>query len=48
MKAVVHEVDVKHKQDQLRMKWREQIKESMRRIGLKREDVQIDAGGKKV
>ena len=39
MKAMVHEVDGKHKQGRPRMKWREQIEKSMRRIGLRKEDV---------
>ena len=39
MKAMVHEVDGKHKQGRPRMKWRKQVKESMRRIGLKKEDI---------
>ena len=34
MKATVHEMDGKHKQDRLKMKRREQVEESMRRIGL--------------
>ena len=36
---MVHEVDGKRKQGRPRMKWREQIEGSMRRIGLKKEDV---------
>ena len=39
MKAMVHKVDEKHKQSQLRMKWREQVEGSMRRIGLRKKDV---------
>ena len=39
MKAMVHEVDEKRKQGRPRMKWREQIKGSMRQIGLRKEDV---------
>ena len=38
MKAMGHEVDGKHKQGQPRMKWRKQVEESMRRIGLRKED----------
>ena len=33
MKAMVNEVDGKHRQSQPRMKWREQVEESMKRIG---------------
>ena len=32
-KAMVHKVDGKHKQGQLRMKWRKQVEGSMKRIG---------------
>ena len=39
MKAMIHEVDGKRKQDRPRMKWREQVEGNMRRIGLKKEDV---------
>ena len=39
IKVMVHEVDGKHKQNQPRIKWREQVKRSMRRFGLKKEDV---------
>ena len=38
MKAMVHEADEKRKQSQLRMKWREQVEENKRRIGLRKED----------
>ena len=38
MKAVIHEVDGKCKQDRPRIKWREQVKENMRRIGLRKKD----------
>ena len=38
MKAMVHEVDGKRKQSQSRIKWREQVEGSMRRIGLRKED----------
>ena len=38
MKELEHEVDGKCKQGQPRIKWREQVKGSMRRIGLKKED----------
>ena len=38
IKAMVHEVDGKRKQGRPRMKWREQVEGSMRRIGLKKED----------
>ena len=38
MKAMVHEVDGKHKKDQLKMKWREQVEGNIRRIGLRNED----------
>ena len=38
MKAIVHEVDGKHKQGRPKKKWREQVKGNMRRIGLKKED----------
>ena len=37
MKAMVHELDGKHKQGQLRMKWRKQHKRNIR-IGLRKED----------
>ena len=47
MKAMVHKVDGKRKQDRPRMKRREQVERSMRRIGLKKMQ-QIDAGGEKV
>ena len=36
MKAMVHEVNGKHKQGRLRMKWREQVEGNMKRIGLKK------------
>ena len=39
MKAIVNEVDGKNRQSQPRMKWREQVEESMRRIGLKKKDM---------
>ena len=38
MKAMVHEVHGEHKQGQPTMKRRKQVEESMRRIGLKKED----------
>ena len=38
MKAMVNEVDGKRKQGRPRMKWREQVEGSMRKIGLKKED----------
>ena len=38
MKTMVHEVDGKRKQGRPRMKWREQVEEKMKRIGLKKED----------
>ena len=38
MKAMVHEVHGKHKQGQLRMKWRGQVEGNMKRIGLRKED----------
>ena len=38
MKAMVREVDGKRKQGRPRMKWREQVERSMRRIGLKKKD----------
>ena len=38
MKAVIHEVDGKCKQHRPRIKWREQVKENMRRIGLRKKD----------
>ena len=38
MKAIVHEVNGKRKQSHLRMKWRQQVEGSMRRIGLRKED----------
>ena len=37
MKAIIHKVDGKCKQGQLRMKWREQVKGNMRRIGADEE-----------
>ena len=39
MKAIVHEVDEKRKQGQLRMKWRKQVEGNMRRMSLRKEDV---------
>ena len=36
--VLVHEVDGKRKQGQLKMKWRKQVKGSMRRIGLRKEN----------
>ena len=39
MKAIVHEVNGKRKQGRLGMKWRKQVEGSMRRIGLRKEDV---------
>ena len=39
MKAMVHEMDGKRKQGRPGMKWREEIEVSMRRIGLRQEDV---------
>ena len=39
MKAMVHKVDRKCKQGQPKIKWREQIEGSMKRIGLRKEDV---------
>ena len=36
LKAMVHEVDGKRKQGQPKMKWREQVKENTRKIGLKK------------
>ena len=39
MKAMVHEVDGKRKQVRPRMKWRKQMEGSMRKIGLRKEDV---------
>ena len=42
MKAMVHVVKGKHKQGRLKMKWRKQVKRSMRRIKKK------DADGEKV
>ena len=36
MKAMLHEVDGKCKQGRPRIKWRQQVKGSMRRIGSKR------------
>ena len=36
---MVHEMDRKHKQSQPRMKWRKQVEKSMKRIGLRKEDV---------
>ena len=38
MKAIVHEENGKRKQGRTRMKWREQVEGSMRRIGLRKED----------
>ena len=38
MKAMVHEVDRRHKQDRPKMKWSEQVEGNMRRIGLRKED----------
>ena len=38
MKAMVHEVDRKHKQGRPRMKRREQVEGNMRRIGLRKDD----------
>ena len=38
MKAMVHEVDGKHKQGCLKMKWRKQVDGNMKRIGLRKED----------
>ena len=38
MNEMVHEEDGKRKQCQPRMKWREQVEENMRRIGLKKEN----------
>ena len=38
MKEMEHEVDGKRKQGRPRMKWREQVEENMRRIGLRKED----------
>ena len=35
---MVHEVDGKHKQGQPRIKWREQVKRNIRRIGPRKED----------
>ena len=37
MKAMVHEVDEKHKQGP-KMKWMEQVEGNMRRIGLRKDD----------
>ena len=39
MQAVVHEVDEKSTHGRLKMKWREQVEENMRRIRLRKEDV---------
>ena len=39
IKKKVHEVDRKRKQGRPKTKWRKQVEESMRRIGLKKEDV---------
>ena len=39
MKAIVHKVDGKRKQDGLRIKWRDHIEGLMRRIGLRKKDV---------
>ena len=41
MKAMVLEVDEKCNQGQPMVKWRKQVKGSMRRIGLKKKDVQV-------
>ena len=38
MKAMVHEVYGKRKQGRPRIKWKEQVEGSMRRIGLRKED----------
>ena len=38
MKAILYEVDGKRKQGRPKMKWRKQIKGSIRRIGLKKEN----------
>ena len=38
MKAMVHEVDGKHKQGCLKMKWRKQVNGNMKRICLRKED----------
>ena len=38
IKAMVHEVDGKRKQGRPKMKWRKQVEESMRRIGLKKDN----------
>ena len=38
MMEMVHEVDGKHKKGQPKIKWREQVEGSMRKIGLKKED----------
>ena len=38
MKAIVHEVNGKCKQDRPKIKWREQVEENMRMIGFKKED----------
>ena len=37
-RPVIHEVDGKCKQDRPRIKWREQVKENTRRIGLRKKD----------
>ena len=39
MKAMAHEVNGKCKQGRPKMKWREQVEESMRRNGLRKKDV---------
>ena len=36
--AMIHEVDGKCKLDRPRIKWTEQVKENMRKIGLRKED----------
>ena len=38
MKEMVHEVDEKYKEGRLRMKWMESVDESIRWIGLRKED----------
>ena len=48
MKAMVHEVDGKHKKGQSRMKWRKVVEGNMRRIALGKEDVVDQCGGEKV
>ena len=40
IKAMVHKVDGKRKQGRPRMKWREQVEGSMRRISLKEVDAE--------